>query len=43
MVKVLDRNESWTALEAPALESDSRVISYADREFAKGDVVRWVE
>ena len=42
-VRVLDSNESWAALEAPALDSKSKVITYADKEFGKGDVVRWVE
>lgn len=43
MVRVLDQNESWAALEAPALDSNSRIISYSNKEFARGDVVRWVE
>ncbi len=42
-VRVLDSNESWAALEAPALDSKSKVITYADKELGKGDVVRWVE
>lgn len=42
-VKVLDFNESWMALDAPALDGNSRIITYADKVFAKGDVVRWVE
>ncbi len=42
-VKVLDYNESWMALDAPALDSNSKIVTYADKEFGKGDVVRWVE
>lgn len=42
-VKVLDFNESWMALDAPALESKSQIVTYADKDFAKGDVVRWVD
>lgn len=42
-VNVLDHNESWMALDAPALDGNSEVITYSDKEFSKGDVVRWVE
>lgn len=42
-VKVLDENENWAAIETGALDENSRVITYSDREIAKGDVVRWIE
>jgi len=42
-VKVVDYNESWMALDAPALDSNSKIVTYADKDFGKGDVVRWVE
>lgn len=42
-VRVTDYNESWMALDAPALDSKSRIVTYADKTFAKGDVVRWVD
>ena len=42
-VKVLDKNESWVAIETEALDEDSRIIVSSDKEIGKGDVVRWVE
>ena len=42
-VKVLDKNESWVAIETEALDEDSRIIVSSDKEIGKGDVVRWIE
>lgn len=42
-VKVLDQNEDWVAIESAALDKDSKIITSADKEIKKGDVVRWVE
>lgn len=42
-VRVLDRNDRWVAIEPGVLESESKIITSADKEFGKGDVVRWVE
>lgn len=42
-VRVLDQNDSWAALESPVLDGESKIITSADKEFGKGDVVRWVE
>ncbi len=39
-VKILDENESWAAIEGGVLTEDSKVITSADKEFSKGDVVR---
>lgn len=41
-VKVLDHNETWTAVEAAGLDEESQVIVTADKEIKKGSVVRWV-
>ncbi len=41
-VKILDRNEEWVAVENGTLDSDSEIISYSDKEFDRGDVVRWL-
>ncbi|MDE6893655.1 MAG: HlyD family secretion protein [Lachnospiraceae bacterium] len=41
-VKVLDKNESWVAIETEALDEDSRIIVSSDKEIGKGDVVRWI-
>ena len=41
-VKVVDRNESWAAIEGNTLDGDSEIIVSADKEFGKGDVVRWI-
>lgn len=40
-VKILDQNEDWAAIESAALDSESRIIISADKEFSKGNVVRW--
>lgn len=42
-VKILDENDDWAAIESGAIDKDSRIIASADKEFSKGDVVRWVE
>lgn len=42
-VKVLDQNDDWTAIEAGTLDENSKIITSADKEFGKGDVVRWTE
>ena len=42
-VKVLDQNENWTAVEPGVLDGESRIITSADKQFGKGDVVRWIE
>lgn len=42
-VTVLDQNDNWVALESPVLDGESKIITSADKEFGKGDVVRWVE
>lgn len=42
-VKVLDKNDNWAALEAGAVDQDSKIILSATKEIKKGDVVRWEE
>lgn len=42
-VKVLDENENWVAIEPGAIDTESRIIDYSDKEIEKGDVVRWIE
>lgn len=42
-VKILDENDRWAAVESPSLDRESKIIVSSDKEFAKGDVVRWVE
>ena len=42
-VKVLDENENWVAIEPGAIDEESRIIDYSDKEIGKGDVVRWIE
>ena len=41
-VKIVDRNENWVAIEGSTLDSNSEIIISADKEFGKGDVVRWI-
>lgn len=41
-VKVLDQNDDWAAIESGAIDKDSQIITSADKEFSRGDVVRWV-
>lgn len=43
VVKVLDENENWAAIESAALDKESKIITSADKEISKGDIVRWVE
>lgn len=40
-VKILDQNEDWAAISSSELDSSSQIIVSADKEFKKGDVVRW--
>lgn len=42
-VKILDQNENWAAIESAALDSESKIVISSDKEFKKGDVVRWTE
>lgn len=42
-VKVLDQNDNWAAIEPGVIDENSKIITSADKEFDKGDVVRWVE
>lgn len=42
-VKILDQNDDWAAIEPGVLDEDSKIITSADKEFSKGDVVRWVK
>lgn len=43
VVKVIDQNESWVAIDDGLLTKDSKIISSSTKEIAKGDVVRWEE
>lgn len=40
-IKILDQNEDWAAISSSELDSSSQIIVSADKEFKKGDVVRW--
>ena len=42
-VKILDQNENWAAIESAALGGESKIVISSDKEFKKGDVVRWTE
>ncbi len=42
-VKVLDQNDNWVAVESGALDDESRIITTADQEISRGDVVRYIE
>ena len=42
-VRVRDENRDWAAIESPSLDGESLVITSADKEFAKGDVVRRID
>lgn len=42
-VKVIDQNDTWVAIESSALDKESKIITSADQEIHKGDVVRWIE
>lgn len=39
-VKILDQNDTWTAVESGSVDADSRIVVSATKEFKKGDVVR---
>lgn len=39
-VKVIDKNDSWAAIEAGGLDKDSKIIVSATKEVKMGDVVR---
>lgn len=41
-VSVRDQNDDWAAIESPALDGESLIVTSADKEFGKGDVVRWI-
>ncbi|MDE7248687.1 MAG: HlyD family secretion protein [Lachnospiraceae bacterium] len=43
IVKVIDQNENWAAIDDGLLTKDSKIISSSTKEIAKGDVVRWEE
>ena len=43
MVKVIDQNESWAAIDDGIVTKDSKIIASSTKEIAKGDVVRWEE
>jgi len=42
-VKILDRNDNWAAIEAGALDEESRIILSSTKDIAKGETVRWEE
>ena len=42
-VTVLDRNNTYAALEAGAVNRDSEVITFVTEEIARGDVVKYLE
>ncbi len=42
-VRILDQNDTWVAIESSALDKESKIITSADKEIRKGDVVRWIE
>lgn len=42
-VRIIDQNETWTAIDDGMLAKDSKVIVSSTKEFQKGDVVRWEE
>ena len=42
-VRILDQNDAWVAIESGMLDKESKIITSADKEFSKGDVVRWIE
>lgn len=41
-VSIVDKNENWAAIEGSTLDSESEIIISADKEFGKGDIVRWI-
>lgn len=40
-VKVIDKNESWAAIEEGLADEESQIILSSTREIKKGDMVRW--
>lgn len=42
-VRVLDKNDNWVALDAGAVDQDSKIVLSSTKEIKKGDVVRWEE
>lgn len=40
-VKVIDKNESWAAIEEGLADEESQIILSSTREIKKGDTVRW--
>ena len=42
-VKVLDQNDNWVAIEPGVIDENSKIITSADKEISKGDVVRWTK
>ena len=43
VVKVIDQNENWAAIDDGLLTKDSKIIASSTKEIKKGDVVRWEE
>lgn len=43
VVKIIDQNENWAAIDDGILSKDSKIISSSTKEIKKGDVVRWEE
>ncbi|MBD5472491.1 MAG: HlyD family efflux transporter periplasmic adaptor subunit [Lachnospiraceae bacterium] len=43
VVKIIDQNENWVAIDDGILSKDSKIISSSTKEIKKGDVVRWEE
>lgn len=41
-VKVLDQNDNWVAIEPGIIDEDTKIITSADKEISKGDVVRYI-
>ena len=42
-MRIIDKNESWAAIDDGILAKDSRIIMSSTKEYKKGDVVRWEE
>ena len=43
VVKIVDQNENWAAIDDGLLTKDSKIIASSTKEIKKGDVVRWEE
>lgn len=43
IVKIIDQNENWTAIDDGIVTKDSKIIASSTKEIKKGDVVRWEE